>query len=297
MGARCLRRPFFHALSALVLLLSGVPLGCQGAARAAAPPPGRVAGTLEADVRSELSHIVVRRQGERLWLAFVRDNGVEAIETILDTARPHEMVVPYVQAMFASYLFQPEPKRVLIVGLGGGAMVHFLRHYDPQLKVDVVEIDPAVVKIAGEHFGVRSGGNVEIVTADAFDFLAKTDRRYDVIYMDAFLKPSADTDATGMPLRLKTIDFYKGLHERLAPGGLVVVNLNTHRGVGEDLRIIKSAFPQVYVFRVGTTNLVAAATTAADRLPTAVLRRRAELADQRFRTNFSFQRLLGQVTR
>jgi len=43
--------------------------------------------------------------------------------------------------MFSSYLFLPRPEHVLIVGLGGGSMVRFLEHHEPDLKIDVVEID------------------------------------------------------------------------------------------------------------------------------------------------------------
>src|SRR5436309_2619866 len=146
----------------------------------------------EYTVKSDYSRIRVTREGNVRTLWFIRDNGDEVIESQQDLARPHELLLDYTRFMFLSYLFRPKQEKVLIVGLGGGSMVHFLKHYDPKVKVDVVEIDPAIVKLADKYFGVRTGGNITIHTQDAFQFLKTTKDKYDVIYMDAFLKPSRD---------------------------------------------------------------------------------------------------------
>lgn len=81
----------------------------------------------------------------------MKDSGQEAVETKVDLEKPHELLAPYSHCMFLSYVFRPKQENVLIVGLGGGAMVHFLRHYDPQVKIDVVEIDAVVVGIADQY--------------------------------------------------------------------------------------------------------------------------------------------------
>jgi len=282
--------PFSPGLLAFLLLLEAL----APAARAGRAPLG--SGALEIDVRSEFSHVRVRRRGSTRSLIFVRDNGVEAVETVMDVRRPHVLLVPYTQVMFASYLFQMNPRRVVVVGLGGGAMVRFLRHHEPELLVDAVEIDPLVVKIAAEQFGTRPDDKLSITTADGIDYLKGTDTRYDVIYLDAFLKPSAETDATGVPLRLKTERFYGGLKDKLSPGGVVVVNLNQHPRVARDLETLRAAFAQTYVFRVSTTNVVVVASPSEQREPISALRTRARELDRRFRANFSFAamlRLLG----
>ena len=134
-------------------------------------------------------------------LAFVRDNGQEAFETQVDLDKPYELTITYVPFMFNNYLLEPKPKRVLIVGLGGGSMIHFLKRYDPEVKIDSVEIDPAVVEIAKKYFNVPDDDNVKLMAEDGLKYLESTDAKYDVIYMDAFLKPSADTDKTGAPTR------------------------------------------------------------------------------------------------
>ena len=82
-------------------------------------------GTVEAEVKSDYSHIRVRRQGTVRTMNFVRDNGVEQVESAWDLKHPNDLVLQYSRLMFASYFFASQQKQVLIVGLGGGAMIHF----------------------------------------------------------------------------------------------------------------------------------------------------------------------------
>ncbi len=255
-------------------------------------------GKLEKEVRSEFSHIRIRRDGNVRSLIFVRDNGQEVIETLLDVSQPHRLMLEYTRYMFLSYAVKPRQERVLIVGLGGGAMVHFLAKFDPQVKVDVVEIDPAVVQVAQDYFGVRRQGNVNIITADAFQVLAESQTPYDVIYMDAFLKPSGDTDTTGVPLRLKQVQFYRSLSRTLKPDGAVVFNLNPHSGMREDVQTITSAFPQTYAWRLPeSTGVVVVASLVAQRDSPTTIGRRAREADSRLRADFSLTKMAAGLSR
>ena len=206
-------------------------------------------GRLEHEEVSAFSRIRVRRDGDVRALTFVRDNGQEAVQSRLNLAAPHTLMSPYARGMFATYLYQPDPRRVLIVGLGGGAMVRFLTHYEPQVQIDAVEIDPAVVRLADQYFGVRTGGNVRVHTADAVTFVESVAEGYDLILMDAFLRPSSDTDTTGVPTRLKTLEFLGRLKRALAPGGVVAFNINEHDSMADDIAAVAAAFGQVAVYR------------------------------------------------
>lgn len=254
-------------------------------------------GVIEADVRSDYSHIRVRRQGSLRSMNFVRDNGVEQIQSVLNMKRPYELVTQYSRLMFASYFFMPQQKQVLIVGLGGGAMIHFYEHYDAETKIDAVEIDEKVVQLAEKFFGVRTRKNTTIITEDAFLYFKSNKTRYDVIYMDAFLKPSEKTDATGQPLRLKTIEFYKGLREHLTPDGVVVINLNIHQGTNDDLAMIRSVYPQTYTFRASTPNMIVVCTWDKTRATAAALHEKAKELDRRFKATFTFQSVLQTLGR
>jgi spermidine synthase len=254
-------------------------------------------GAIEADIKSEYSHILIRRQGGMRSMNFVRDNGVEQIQTVMNLKQPYELVTQYSRLMFASYFFMPQQNSVLIVGLGGGAMVHFYEHYDAEVKIDVVEIDEKVVELAEKYFDVHTQKNTRIVTQDAFQYFQTNQARYDVIYLDAFLKVSEKTDATGQPLNLKTIEFYKSLRDHLTPSGIVVINLNIHPRTSDDLATVRSAYPQVYTFRSPTPNTIVVCTFDKTRMAAAVLREKAKELDRRFKATFTFQSVLATMGR
>src|SRR5262249_16031792 len=129
--------------------------------------------------------------------------------------------------------------------------VHFMKHHDPNAKVDVVEIDPKVVEMAEKYFGVKTAGNVNIITKDAFEFFkAAGTEKYDVIYNDHFLKPAPDTDDTALPLKPKTINFYKDMQKQLTPDGMVMFNMNPHPKIDADVKNITDAFPKMYAFHL-----------------------------------------------
>lgn len=274
-------------MAALFSLAIGF-LFVQAASSVAASPYGE----LEYEVESAYSHVRIRRDGNVRSMMFVRDTGEEVVESAQDLRTPSKLLVPYTRFMFMSYAFRPQQEKVLIVGLGGGSMIRFLRRYDPEVMIDVVEIDPQVVTIADQYFGVRAGDHVNIITADGVEYLSNTAAKYDVIYMDAFLKPSHQTDSTGVPLRMKTSQFYKRVQSTLKPDGLVVFNLNPHSRTKEDVATIRGAFPHTYSFRIphGSGQVAVASMASEPQAKTTTLRQSREL-DRRFRTPFSFERM------
>ncbi len=250
----------------------------------------------ELQVKSKFSNIKVTRNTETRTLWFVRDNGEEVVESSLNLNAPHDLLIDYTRFMFLSYLFQPKPKRVLIVGLGGGSMVHFMNHYDPRYQVDVVEIDPQIITIAANYFGVSSNNRVNIMNLDGFAYLKNTDARYDVIYMDAFLKPSNDTDETGVPIRLKTVKFYKEIQQKLNPDSVVVFNINPHAGIAEDIATIREAFPQVYEFRMRYGSVVVGSMSP-KRMTPAAMTTAARQLENRFPRSLRFQSMAARLVR
>lgn len=293
---RILRKapPWATTASAFILALAAamfVPPGwVQGAL-------WQVPGQIMLDQKSKFSHVIVTRDGGVRTLWFVRDSGEQVIESKVDLGRRDDLLIEYTRFMFLSYVFNPQPKRSLIVGLGGGAMVHFLQAKDPALKVDVVEIDPLIVSVADRFFDVRTGGNIDVKVADGLAYLRSTDAKYDVIYMDAFLRPSAVTDRVGVPRHLKTAQFYDQIvRARLNPDGVVVFNLNPHNSVFEDIRTIKSVFPNTYVFKLtGYDGYVVVASTAENKWDSTAVSAEATRLDRRFKAPFKFRQMAGRL--
>lgn len=249
-------------------------------------------GELEHEEASAFSTIRIRRDGDIRLLTFVRDNGQEAVQTRINLSAPHSLQSPYARGMFTSYLYQPNPRRVLIVGLGGGAIVRFLTHYEPDAQIDAVEIDPVVVKLADQYFGARTGGNVRIHTADAVKFIEATSDRYDLIMMDAFLRPSGDTDTTGVPKGLKTIEFLQRLKLTLAPGGVVAFNVNEHESMTEDIAAVTTAFGHAAVYRCFPARNKVVIATENGLASDDELRGRIQALDARLKGALAFDELL-----
>lgn len=254
-------------------------------------------GFVEYEVQTAFSHIRIRRLGKIRSLLFVRDDGEEAFQSQMDLARPHFLRFHYVQHMFTSYLLQPQPREVLIVGLGGGSMVRFLQKYEPECRLEVIEIDPIVIELAEKYFGLKQSENMTVRVTDALDYFDQHASQFDVIYMDAFLKPSASTDPTGAPLRLRTIEFYRKIQTRLTEGGAVVFNINPHPDARIDIETIAQAFPQVYVFTLPERQgFVVIGSMRTERMKPQAMRTAGKALDRRFNANFSFQRMAAHLT-
>ncbi len=177
--------------SSLFLVLT-VLVGITGLAQIVVKSRRAAGGTAHGEVihetRSEYSRIRVREIDRVRRLLFVDDAGDEYCQSAIDLDHPATLQHGYAKGMFASLLFRERQDRVLIVGLGGGGMVRFLNERLPATLVEAVEIDPVVVDIAAEYFGVAEGPRTRIHTADAFTFFDAPRDAFDAIYLDAFLR-------------------------------------------------------------------------------------------------------------
>ncbi|HUQ73245.1 MAG TPA: fused MFS/spermidine synthase [Burkholderiales bacterium] len=245
--------------------------------------------TVVHQVQSEYSHIRVVDDGARRALYFDSDRFVE---TVIDLNEPHRLQLAYARTMMLGLAYAPQPSSVLLIGLGGGAFVRFLNHNFPDLRLDVVEIDPEVVAVAREYFGASAGPRTRIFVADGRDYLQRSSERYDLILLDAHLHPRETTDRNGHPLSLQTQAFYRSLHERLRPDGVAVFNMVAASEEGY-LRSICPAFAATDVLRTPTRGNAVAVTKPEGAMPDdGVLLARARALDQRD-AGFSFEQLVA----
>src|SRR5690606_20162094 len=127
----------------------------------------------------------------------------------------------------------------------------FFHRFVPASKIDAVEIDGEVVRLAAEWFGVVPGPRLQVFTDDGVRFLAGDGDRYDLIVLDAFLDPGRPgTDSTGVPRELRGLGFLERVRGRLRPGGVAAFNIHFKSGYREHVDAIASVFPRVYVAKV-----------------------------------------------
>jgi spermidine synthase len=251
------------------------------------------AGTLVHEVRSDYSHIRVVDFGSQRALYFIGEADVDVVETLIDLRQPHLLQHAYSRAVMAGLLYRSEASSALLIGLGGGAIVRFLNHHFPGLRLDVVEIDPVVVRVARDYFGTSETPQTRIHVADGRDFLERSGARYDLILVDAHLHPDVQTDSTGHSLSLKSAPFYRSVRERMNPGGIVMFNMISGRDSAAYLDGIRIAFAAIDVYRpAGTGNIIVFASAHGALAGENELRARAQAFDRRGGYGFSFERLL-----
>ncbi|WP_434427774.1 spermidine synthase [Nannocystis pusilla] len=274
------------------------PPAATAQALPAPAPPARVRGRkVLAEATSPYSKIRVQQTGTKRTLGFIRKRGDEFVQTIVDLTDPDIPAHSYVETMNAPFMVVDDPRRLLVVGLGGGTMIRYLHSRVPAAQIDAVEIDPEVVRLAGEWFGVVPGPRLRIFTDDAVRFIAGEGESYDIIWLDAFLDPGAPgTDNSGVPEELRGLGFLRRVKARLNPGGVAAFNIHHLTGYDAHVNAIAEVFPHVEVVRrPGSSNWIVLALTA-DEAPTPeALRSRAAALDALGTWKISFTEL-AEVT-
>lgn len=196
--------------------------------------------------RSLYRNILVKDSGrERCLLFSQRRSG--AYQTCIDRENPDRLVFSYVRMMFAGLLLTPAPKRILLIGLGGGTIPRVLDALYPEAEQDLVEIDPAVVRVAKAHFDFEVGANMRVHERDGRVFVKRAllnGEKWDLILLDAF------TDEY-IPEHLLTREFLEELKGVLSERGVVVANTFANsRLYHHESATYDAAFPNVASLRI-----------------------------------------------
>ncbi|HEV7770495.1 MAG TPA: fused MFS/spermidine synthase [Solirubrobacterales bacterium] len=142
------------------------------------------------------------------------------------------------------------PRRIAILGNAGGTVARAYGHFFPRATVDAVEIDGELTELGRRFLGLRNR-RMEVFTEDARPWLQRSDEDFDAIFVDAYRQPY-------IPFYLTTREFFQLCHDRLTPGGVVVVNVGHPEGSDELERILgrtmEEAFPVVLRFPTEPTN-------------------------------------------
>ena len=196
------------------------PLGALAAALvtglAAITAPAQAADKILYQSRSSFNTLIVNEDEKGLRVLRFEPDG--ARQSVVKLGDPDHIEVMYAKAIPVVLAYVPEPRRVLVVGLGGGTIPMFLRKRLPEIDIDVVELDPAVVSVAKSHFGFREDARLHAHVADGRRFIEKKRSDYDLIILDAF-------GANEVPFALATREFQRSVRRALTPRGIVVANL------------------------------------------------------------------------
>ncbi|MBM4132069.1 hypothetical protein FJ250_13770, partial [bacterium] len=237
------------ALGAMLALAALLPL----------PTPRRTPGLIHA-AESAYQYLEVFDRGSLRFLAF---NDALGFQTVANREGPLTGFYYDYYALLPLLLERPA-ERALVIGLGGGIIANQYRYFHPALAVDGVEIDPAVIDVAKRYFALNPATHV--FAADGRIFAARPGPAYDVVVIDAY------TNQIYVPFHLATCEFFAEVRGRLAPGGLVAMNVSAAREEAPLLQGIcaslQAVFPRVYRLRVpGSNDFIVLASTRELTLP------------------------------
>lgn len=265
-------------LMPLQVLIAGTAASIAGLAalaawslRDAGPPPAATGGTAllllalgvlgGSDPESRLHHEETVYASISVWesewsdgrmVRELRQNGSSSSAEYVDTGLPaHDYT--RVSGILLDEAPVGPPRSALVLGGAALTLPVAFRVWRPEMEIDVVEVDPAVTRLAAEYFAY--GDHVDdprfrVHHADARYFLARTERRWDLVYLDVF------DHLVTVPWPMITREALELYRSRLTDRGFVMVNILTPvAGPGRELldrfvRTAKLVYPEVRAWPV-----------------------------------------------
>lgn len=169
---------------------------------------------------------------------------------------PEALVFNYTRMVLGALYLNPNPGRILVIGLGGGTLSSTLARLLPEAEIDNIEIDPAVVRIAERYFGFAPGERQRVHTEDGRAFVERAvaqGTRYDLIILDAF-------DHDYIPPHLLTREFLALIKTLLGDQGVLAANTFTSSSMYDRESVTYQAvFGRFYNLRANNRVILASA--------------------------------------
>jgi len=157
--------------------------------------------------------IVVTQRGNKRFMNFATSFEQSSVE--MD--KPHYLVHEYTRAMILALSFV-DARRITLLGLGGGGLVHCLTHFYPDKELNVVELRQAVIDTAYAWFDLPRVKQLKVNRCDAWQYLIKSkSNNIDIIFSDLY-------DAKGMSDWQSQLDFIDLCYKSLSENGWLVIN-------------------------------------------------------------------------
>ncbi len=202
-------------------------------------------GTVKA---TEGERVLWEGETEEQYIRVVEDEDDGEIALELNEGQAtHSLYVPgsYLTGdVWDGYLVAPfavrdsAPERIAILGNAAGTTARAYGHYFPQTEVDGVEIDAKLTELGERYFDLENP-NLQVFHEDARPWLEDSGGDYDVIMVDAYRQPY-------IPFYLATEEFFELVRDRLAPGGVVVVNAGHPEGNDDLEKVLGATMAEVF---------------------------------------------------
>jgi spermidine synthase len=211
-------------------------------------------------------------------------------ESAVNLADGDDLPMLYARVVGLAAIYPQDVKRVLVLGLGGGAVPLYLAHFLPDATVDSVEVDPGVIEAAKKYFGLRETERFHLIEGDGRLYLNRHSEKYDIIVLDAF-------SGSYIPFHMMTKEFYQLVREHLAPHGVVAINiLPSVKLYDSNVRTLKLVFDNLDFFDSGNPTVEETNVIVFGRLDAASeeqQRQQAAAAQQHYKFHFDLAQLIA----
>ncbi len=236
-------------------------------------PAGRVA-----HIETEYNDVFITRRANQLVMSF-QVKGWDYTESVVNLVDPDDLPLRYAQMMTIATIYPDTPRKILMLGLGGGSISTYLGRFMPEAAITTVEIDPGVITAAKTYFGLRESTRIRYQAGDGRVFLNRHSELYDLILLDAYR-------GGYVPFHLLTREFYTLVKQRLAPGGAAAFNVHDGSKLyASTVKTLGEVFGGLDLYPTGVGEVIAVATVAP--LDKGTLESRAAALQERHAFRFS----------
>jgi len=147
------------------------------------------------------------------------------------------------------YYFNQKPTKTLLIGGGAYSVPKYFQKTNPNLSMDVLEIDPALTQIAQAKFNFNPEERIVPIHEDGRTFLNHNKKKYDAVMCDAY------HSLFNIPFHLVSLEAIEKMSDALNPNGVLIVNLlSPIKGPNRDLvhSMVKTCgevFPYIRAFK------------------------------------------------
>jgi spermidine synthase len=239
-----------------------------------------------AHIETEYNDVFITKRQNQLTMSF-QVKGWDYTESVINLLDPDDLPLRYAQVMSIATIYPNEPKKILMLGLGGGSISTYLGRSMPEAAITTIEIDPGVINAAKTYFGLRETERMRYRAGDGRVFLNRNRELYDLILLDAYR-------GGYVPFHLLTREFYALVKERLTPGGAAAFNVHDGSKLyASTVKTLGDVFPTLDLYPTGLGEVIAIA-TASPASGKEALERRAAALQERHGFRFPLPQILAR---
>ena len=142
----------------------------------------------------------------------------KCMQSAMKLDAPDELVCAYSGTVMGLLMFRPQPRHILLIGLGGGSLVKYCYRHLPDCRITVLEINADVIAMRELFMLPPDDERLQVIQCDAVTHLQDNTYDADVLLLDAY-------DENGLVADLNTAEFYAICHANLVENGIMVANV------------------------------------------------------------------------